>query len=189
MTTGIYLLDFGKDTYVGKSTNIESRVQQHIGALQTDTAARPLQNAYLNKGIPKFKILETCHSDHLDILETFYVYKLMPSLNTAKTAPLSTEDYEFLLDDTYRNVLKYSTTEILEELKQADELEEFLHNRIKELQVLFDEEAMKLEIGRQLDKTKKELEEYTAISTEFFRKITEYIHAPWYKRIFMKRPV
>lgn len=74
MTCGIYHLKFVGDTsngYIGQSTNIEIRFQQHIGKLKRDTHDnKKIYAAYKAYGLPKLEILTECDPHELDILES-----------------------------------------------------------------------------------------------------------------------
>ena len=71
MTCGIYILRF-KDThkvYIGKSTNIEKRFLEHKSSFNTNTAARKLQTAYTQYGVPSIEVLVVCDKELLDTNE------------------------------------------------------------------------------------------------------------------------
>lgn len=71
MTIGIYCLQFkGTDkVYVGQSVNIEKRYQQHKYALKNEQAAKKLQKAYREYGMPTLLVLTESVITELDSLE------------------------------------------------------------------------------------------------------------------------
>jgi len=71
MTIGIYILGFkGTDkVYVGKSTKIKTRVNQHIINFKGNTAAKKLQAGYTEFGVPFILEIFECSTEELNDLE------------------------------------------------------------------------------------------------------------------------
>jgi hypothetical protein len=112
MTCGIYKLTFGNSlSYVGKSNNIESRWFQHNDDMIEGRAAKKVQEAYSLYGTPKKEILFKCHCDHIDLMETIFIHKLKPALNSATTTYILTKDVIAL--EQWEEMLAYSTGEHL----------------------------------------------------------------------------
>lgn len=82
MTCGIYRLTFGNSVYIGKSINIEKRFQTHKTLLNNNKHTTLLQNAYKLHRAPTLKILQECHPDWLNYLESVYYHsQRQPLLN------------------------------------------------------------------------------------------------------------
>ena len=105
MTTGIYRLTFlDGTTYIGQSVDMEVRFEQHCKNMLKNKASEKMQYAYKHFGLPKQDFLVTCHRDHLDILEAFYINSLRPVLNTER--PVSEIDstlYKVIVENGYHN--------------------------------------------------------------------------------------
>ncbi len=71
MTTGIYKLNFiGTDkVYIGKGTNIESRLARHINLLKNNSHSRKMNAAYAEFGTPIMEILCECSIEELNSFE------------------------------------------------------------------------------------------------------------------------
>lgn len=115
MTSGIYKLDFGKNNiYIGKSNNVTRRYDEHLESFSKGKASVLLQQAYNKWGRPSMEILCRCHTDHIDLMETCYIYLLNPNLNFAKTVEVPNDDREYLLVNTHK--LGDSTVQMMQEL-------------------------------------------------------------------------
>lgn len=192
MKSGIYLLKFENgDTYVGKSVDIENRWEQHYNTLMRGNAAEKMQNAFIRYGTPIAKILQYCHTDHIGILESYYVRKLQPTLNSAKTAPIDELTYQ-TIDAAGEKLLSYSTAELIHTISKYDTEFENLEDEIIELKKEIDrlkvkrtKEELKTELGMRLKDTKDRLNYYEVLA----KKCVNYIKLPWYKKLFNKKPV
>ena len=112
MTCGIYKLTFGNNLcYIGKSNNIESRWFQHNDDMIEGRASKKVQEAYNLYGSPKKEILLKCHCDHIDLMETIFIHKLKPALNSAPTVFILDKDVEAI--EQWQEMLSYSTGEHL----------------------------------------------------------------------------
>lgn len=118
MTTGIYRLLFNDGSfYIGQSVNIENRIDQHIKDMIDGKHTRKLQDAYEKCGIPSASIMTTCHKDHLDYLEGYYIISLLPGLNTSIPKGIDVDHIDKLLGTGYFNL---SSLELMDKLKQED---------------------------------------------------------------------
>lgn len=109
MKSGVYQLKFdNSETYIGKSSNITRRWDEHYKALVEGKAARRVQRAYDKYGVPEAIVLMYCHEDHIDLMETVMIRLLRPVLNSASTSELSDEDFD-TLQDAGDEILKVST--------------------------------------------------------------------------------
>lgn len=117
MTTGIYQLNFNNQAfYVGKSVDIETRWKQHTDKFLKRTAAKQMQYAYDQVGMPAFGIYIECHKDYLDILEGYYInlhvnHNRQTCLNTSIPKLDPNLDYDWLLAN--KPMLQFSSTEII----------------------------------------------------------------------------
>lgn len=117
MTTGIYKLKFADgSTYIGKSVDCERRFSEHQKKLSLGTHSQAMQRAYKQSGMPSCWILQEAHQDHIDLLETIWIYYHQPNLNTASTVKMSVQDAELL--DKAGELLKLSTRQHIESIYQ-----------------------------------------------------------------------
>ena len=86
MTCGIYKLEFPSiGVYIGQSVDIERRIGEHFLNLKSGKHTTKLLEAYTLVGLPKVTILQECHKDFLDYLESVWLSsQRLPILNTAK---------------------------------------------------------------------------------------------------------
>lgn len=185
MKSGIYCLTFKNDAqYVGKSIDIERRWKEHVESMVAGKAAKLLQNAFNSSGFPSARILLECHSDHIDLMETYYICKLQPNLNAIGGIAVTNEDLEVLARRV--DLLQLSTPEHLLHIEQLDKyLAEYkkevdrLTNDLKQaaLDHYMNEKIIRLEgkvkeLGEDLGSAEQELIDYKSL--------------PWYKKIFKK---
>ncbi len=76
---GIYKLVFTKGTYVGQSTNIEKRINEHVRGRGRGSPL--LEAAFQNHEYLGHKVIETCESNELNDRECWWIKKLKPTLN------------------------------------------------------------------------------------------------------------
>jgi group I intron endonuclease len=185
MKSGIYCLTFKDGSmYIGKSIDIERRWKEHTDAMSTDRAANKIQAAFNNYGYPSAEILLECHSDHIDLMETYFICKLQPSLNTVGGVTINNEDLNVLRRRT--DLLQLSTAEhILHIEKQETRIngyEKLVNSLINELkQATLDHSMNKL--VEALTKQVKDLEEEIGSAEQ---ELIDYKNLPWYKKIFRK---
>ena len=136
MTSGIYQLNFNnKAYYIGQSQDLEARWKQHAEKFKAGKAAKKMQDAYDELGMPNVTVLIECHKDYLDIMESYYIAlqrKQPHCLNTTAPALDPKIDYEWLLQNM--PMLKISSIEIMSSLintvKEKDDLQ-VEHDTIK----------------------------------------------------------
>lgn len=136
MTSGIYQLNFNDQAYyIGQSQDLEARWKQHAEKFKAGKAAKKMQDAYDELGMPTVNVLIECHKDYLDIMESYHIAeqrKLPNCLNTTAPALDPKIDYDWLLQNTH--MLKISSIDIISNLltavKEKDELQ-VEHDTIK----------------------------------------------------------
>jgi group I intron endonuclease len=70
----MYFEDLYGVYYIGCSSNIETRIKDHLSALDRGSHTnKKIQNAYNKYGTPVFEILETCNIDNLSQREIYYI--------------------------------------------------------------------------------------------------------------------
>lgn len=159
MTTGIYKLTFLDDSfYIGKSTDIAKRWDQHTKNMQKGTHTVKVQSTYNMYGPPSFDILFECHADHIDIMEAFFInaYWSDNILNTTRPAPPSEEEIEVIrsADNSLFQMSTFSHMYTISSLTNA--LEE-MNNEIKEMEREYNENLQGLKDGTLLAITEKQL--------------------------------
>lgn len=135
MTSGIYLLKFKDETfYIGKSVNINKRWDQHYNSMSKGNHAKLLQYAYNKCGAPDGSVLQECHQDHIDILESYYINKYWSGdiLNTTRPMPLST--LEIAIVESGDEVWKLSTFDHILKWSASNDKVDSCKNKIKELE-------------------------------------------------------
>ena len=211
MTSGIYLQEFKDGSiYIGKSTNMEKRRDQHIDSFFKGTAAAKLQHAFNIFGAPKFTILHEAHPDHLDLLESMYIDKYwgMKCLNTTIPNLVPISDKDILINKS--GLLTKSTADhfrFIDKLITAlDTYEEEYPKLLEEYQKAYKEEMTKL-LGTidKLEQDRKDLLNRDPFIAELLSELenTKYLintnkleidrlekelkaekDKPWYKKIF-----
>lgn len=189
MKTGIYCLTFKDGSkYIGKSIDLERRWQEHAESMRLGKAARPIQVAYEKHGYPSAAVVMECHSDHIDLMETYYIGKVQPSLNTMGGIYVEGSDLEIL--EKHSSLLEYSTAQHIAEIVTAK-------NRLKEAAEVFTNEVSTwkkkaTEVEKFLDEKSpawKKLKELEDENYEMYALCAEQearLKAPWWKRIFNK---
>lgn len=74
----IYQLNFTEGIYVGKTTNLKSRIAHHLAK---NTGGFKLRDAWENQGYLGYVVLEECETAQLEQKEVYWIDKLKPSLN------------------------------------------------------------------------------------------------------------
>lgn len=205
MTTGIYQLTFGDDsTYIGKSINIEKRWEQHRESFLRDTAARPLQRAYVYFGEPDKHIIMTCSPDHIDVLEAHFIARCRPELNTQQMK----DPFEDIDDITeFANIFQMSTMEHIFKMGELigtcqvkdDEIRELMaditeyqctveeHKRtIDTLLITRSNEELQGDIANRITKLLESNKEFKNRANKAEGALNSYLALPWWKRIFAK---
>lgn len=148
MTSGIYRLVFNNgSTYIGKSNNINRRIDEHVKKLTSGTAATKLQQAFNCSNLERVELLVECHPDHIDLMETCMIALHKPNLNSASTAIVEDMDWlidaEYLDESTVQHLKRIRKLELdnsrlsddnmlLEELNTALDHAEYWHEKYKE---------------------------------------------------------
>jgi group I intron endonuclease len=193
MKSGVYLLTFRNGSqYVGKSVDIERRWKEHVDAMRSGKAAKSVQYAFDTNGYPSAKILLECHTDHIDIMETYYICKLQPDLNTIAGLAIEGDDLNIL--ETYSDLLKHSTAEHIRWLADYDKQVNTLKEKYVELEKFLAKERLKIDVENrieELDQANTELYKENGGLEELVTELEEEIkiwkqkaEQPWWKRIF-----
>ena len=174
MTSGVYQLKFGRETYIGKSNNIERRWEEHANNLAAGKAAKKLQAAYKRYGVPERIVLFECHPDHIDLVETLMVDRFKPSLNNAGTVYISGPDVGTLWDSD--EMLKLSTGD---HLRTIDRQQKVIARISDELMQLLDED----DVANELVNTRQALSELMKEVVDLKLQLT-IAKKPWWKKLF-----
>lgn len=193
MTTGIYLLKFADGLeYVGQAIDIDKRWEAHKSNMLGNKAAAKMQQAFKKCGFPSFEVLDECHKDNLDILETFYIQLLRPALNTVLTGMYSNEELDII--ERNKDLLHMSTTELLNvfsELRAAvnicTEKARALESAIEDLQNVNIEKESAIGAIRKLSLLKGQYEaeiDYLNEELHTAKSKLEWARKPWWKKLF-----
>jgi len=191
-TSGIYRLTFAPGVeYIGKAIDIEKRWEEHANSFLRNKAATKMMAAFKQYGYPNGEILATVHKDHIDFMESYYIDREKPSLNTVRSESISDEDFELVQE--LISLLGYSTIDHLKTMKllqqTKDELRDELESALEQvarLQIEYDEkretnEALlslkQQEIRHDREMLRKD-EEIEAIRKELALK-----NRPWYTKL------
>lgn len=174
MTSGVYQLRFGAETYIGKSTNIERRWEEHLESMSLGKASKKLQSAYNRRGVPERIILFACHPDHIDLVETLMVDRFKPSLNSASTVFIAGPDVDTLWNSD--SMLGLSTGE---HLRTIDRQQKVIARITDELMELLDEDAIASEVVDSRLALAEAVVEIAQLRTKLEAK-----NRPWWKKLF-----
>lgn len=194
MITGIYLLTFGGTyKYVGQAVDVDARLKNHLDSFMSGKAASKLLNAYLTYGLPEATLLTSCHRDHLDTLEAYFIdeYDNEYSLNTMKPgstisvmyddllehAQLSFQDLCAELDDARAET--YSLTSTIEGLERD----------VLVLEAARSAEELEADITGTIYRQQKIVEDLGSDLKYYKDQCNRLYNLPWYKRIFVKAPI
>ena len=168
MKSGIYKLIFSSGKcYIGKSMDVPSRWKQHTDRFKKGDAAGKMQQEYNRCGVPEMEVIFECHSDHIDIMETYCIHAHDRSmlLNTSIPESLSQEEYNNLLLSP--EVLKFSTSDHVATMFSLNKDVRELKAQIAELKTAApDLKPLHAEIERLKDE------------------VNYYKAQPWYSKIF-----
>ena len=114
--------------YIGKSNDIKNRWRQHYDNLVKGKGSSRMQAEFNRYKDYTQEILLECHSDHIDIMETYFINYSNKGmmLNTIFAQPLPPEQYDPILANM--GMLKYSTSQHVKAITEQSKT-------IKELQV------------------------------------------------------
>ena len=117
MTSGIYQLNFSNQAYyIGQAQDLQARWKQHADKFIKGKAAKKMQDAYDQLGMPSANVVIECHRDYLDIMENYYIAiqkTYVNCLNTSAPALDSSIDYEWLINNP--KLLEFSSIHIIKE--------------------------------------------------------------------------
>lgn len=183
MITGIYKLTFGNgSTYIGKSIDIERRWKEHSEKMLCGTAAKNIQNVFNKYGLPNITVLTECHSDHIDLMETYYINQFRPDLNGAKSVYVTGADLQTFCDHMY--MLKYSTGTHLRTIIKYSEKDLSKQEELDELKKFLDKERMESSMYDELVAAKEEAEKLREEVEEISYTVAKMETASWWQRLF-----
>jgi GIY-YIG catalytic domain len=196
MKSGIYKLTFDNGSiYIGKSLDMERRWEEHSNSFRKGTAAKKMQNAYILAGFPNAEVLLECHPDHLDLMESAFMYAHTPDLNTTQPIRLTPEEITTLFDNT--DILVQSTSDHIDEINNLYDIIDKLKDardaaeeEVEDLSIARTEQELKIEMGRKYHALKGEydvlLHNYKTVNTEVKKIKDEYKNKSWWKRLLNK---
>lgn len=183
MNSGVYTLKFDQGYhYIGKADNIPRRWEQHAKSFEKGNHTKKLQRAYDSFGEPNYEVLEYCHQDHIDLVESLLIEQFwddkilngnQPRLVSAHERAIISLHTELLKDSTAQHIIKIRDAELAAAVADAsiEELEEYIHELKTDGIVLPHEVAEKLtDLEAALTKKNRELERLSKLS--------------WYDRLF-----
>ena len=178
MTSGVYEINF-KDRayYVGQSTNIEQRWQQHIEKLQQGKASKLMQTAYDHGGMPQFRVIIKCNKDYLDVMETYFIHhqrQFNNCLNTAIPQLDQTIDYEWLLSNP--DLLHHPATQVL---KIASEVA----GELKDLKMQYNDKYIQMKLQQKVDENEALIPQYHDQLHRAHKKIENLKNRNWFQRL------
>jgi hypothetical protein len=110
MKSGIYLFTFPDGAqYIGRSFDAYKKVKEHAAAMANGKAPKLLQDAYNKHGYPKFRVIFYCHTDHLELMEVYFIAKYKPQLNTHMSVDGADSILKVLEEN--RHLLEFSTAD------------------------------------------------------------------------------
>lgn len=191
MTSGIYELKFtsGK-VYIGKSIDMEKRYSQHTQKLLDGTAAKSMQSEYYMCGedLPSQYVVLRCHSDHIDIIEAYYIHQRIMTLGrdnvlNSNIPELVPGIHNLIAADP--KLLQLSTPQHVDEIQALEEENE---NLAEELEHLKNEGFISVGTLDRLRDVEDQLSEqkflYQSACSEI-RTLQKKLNSPWWKRLFM----
>lgn len=194
MKSGIYCLTFKNgEKYVGRSIDIERRWAEHAEKLRNGKAAKSLQAAFDRYGYPSAKILMLCHSDHCDLMESYFICKLQPELNSVGGIAVSASEFEVL--EQHPNWLQYSTVEHLNKMMEYElDIEKLrndnkehvnaLEKKIKKLENYIEQERIAADVNNELKTLKQENIELYQEQEELVEELDRIKSKNLWQRIF-----
>lgn len=193
MISGIYKLTFKNGmTYIGKSIDIQRRWGEHFDSFKNGKAASKLQHEFSRSGFPDAEVLQYCHKDHLDILETYLIAWYKPQLNTRIDMPISDSDYQEIMRQP--DLLTQSTVEHIKFIDRLvlgiEELEDKVEDLKKELReclIATDLEKLSVEAYAKY-KAEEEahqntIEQYELSLDEMSAMVAAERSRPWWKKL------
>jgi hypothetical protein len=122
MKSGIYKLTWNDGTvYVGQALDPVVRYRNHIEKMRSNKHTVKVQGTYNALGEPGMVVLETCHQNHLDLLESLWInhYYVKNSIKCLNTQIPPLPDYCDNLED-HREALVHPTGYLLGHIKTLE---------------------------------------------------------------------
>ena len=135
MKSGIYKLTW-KDgaVYVGQAVDPVLRYRNHLEKMRNGTHTVKVQDVYNRLGEPGMVVLETCHPDHLDLLESIWInhyYELNASKVVNTKIPPLPDDWDVL--EKHRTALTNSTGRLVDHISVLEKAHRALEGEVKGL--------------------------------------------------------
>jgi group I intron endonuclease len=194
MKSGIYLLKFiNGDKYVGRSIDIERRWFEHVDSMKNGKAAKSMQAAFDRYGYPHASVLLECHSDHIDLMESYYICKLQPELNTVPGITVTNSDFDVL--EQHYELLQESTVDHLNTIMDLRQQKEDLlatieftkmqgEEKVKEVSKKLKDKILAIDVNNKIESLEKEnLERYQDYE-ELLEKYEAELSKPWWKKLW-----
>jgi hypothetical protein len=180
MKSGIYLLTFKDGSqYVGKSIDIERRWKEHAESMRKGKSAKNVQLAYNANGFPDARVLLVCHTDHIDLMETYYTYKLQPNLNSAATLSVNLDDLEYLAQ--FAELLTHSTADHIRCMSEYQDKVDIANKKYAELEKLIDEKVLKIDIDNDIARLEENNQTLEERIYDLEKELIKYRNKPWWK--------
>jgi hypothetical protein len=183
--SGIYKLTFRSGNYyIGKSNNIDRRWSEHFDKFSKGKAAKNMQAEYFEYGYPSREVIWGCHSDHLDIVETYFINNMWSNkiLNTTRPPPLTNADYKVLLSDP--EILKNSTASVVQALQEQGKKIKNLSIELDRTNLECDYELDQIKKGTKIPKLEKEIQLLKRESQTLTEEVYRLKHRGFFSRLF-----
>lgn len=197
IVSGIYRITFpsGK-TYIGKSIDYYTRIKQHYDKFKKGTAAKPMQEQYNKYKSFKAEVIFECHPDHIDLMESLYIAREIPDLNTTRPSDpfpgVYGDDLEAITDKF--DISTYEHVKIINNISSSNQklqknIQEY-KSYVVELEKERTEEELATEVGEKLQDAIEQNEDYVRLINERNNAINnlkqriQYLEQPWWKKFF-----
>jgi len=196
MESGVYQLTFADGArYVGKSINIPRRWQEHRDKFMKGTAAKNMQDRYNRYGMPDGKVLFTCHGDHIDLMESYFICLVQPELNSTPGVQLYQHELPIFEENT--ELLKLATSTHLSMINELKNGIDSLQAKHEELKKYLDEGMLETRAGERIEELEMELQDHEIESEALIDRLQsdleeaenaatrwQYIaNKPWWKKL------
>lgn len=183
IVSGIYKITFPSGNfYIGKSIDVYARWKQHTDKLKKGTAAKPMQVQWNTHKQFKAECIFECHPDHIDIMEAFYISRMLPPLNTTRPQdPFPGMSFDKI--DSIAAWFHMSTVEhitLMEKYKvELDSTKKDLTNTSKKRSA----EEIQTTLGKELSKTIQQ-SYIKDLEIDSLKSQLRYAQIPWWQKLF-----
>lgn len=190
MTSGIYKLTFPSGRiYIGKSVDMDNRWRQHFDKFKKGTAAKDMQYEYDTYGKPVPEVIYKCHPDHLDIMESFFISRVNPELNTSRPA----DPFGDLINEDVDDVTKwlhYSTIKLTQFLNEYEdkihalvEANDEAKGTIDDLCAAIERKIEEADILGRIKAKDQQIDQLEEFNHSLYTQLQE-AKKPWWKKLF-----